>query len=227
MSYVYTCINVGDKYSPSYVERLNNMIRRFDPSYNIPIICYTDQPHHYGGAITPIAVQDGDRYEKWWHKMPWLVHPAHQMFERKILFDLDIIIHGDIKFLQHTDISTLTICKSYWKDPLIVADSSNYDTLYNSSVMVWGNGSNIFDAFYANEDLYMLKYKGIDRFLFHEDIQINTFDKKLIYSYRKGAEHGKDVAPYTFRPDYRIALFHQYPKQEDVLSDFIVREYWK
>lgn len=227
MSYAYTCVNVGDKYSPDYVERLYNMIVRFDPAYDQPLYCYTDHPHVYDKNNNIVAVSTaGQDYDKWWYKLPWLVHPALNSFDYKILFDLDIVIHNSLNFIHSMNTDRLVVCNASWKSPSVLQDTQELNTLYNSSIMMWKDARYVFDAFQQNEDYYMIKYKGVDRFLQHERIPIDTFPDGSVYSYRRGADYKLDFAPFMFRPNYSVALFHQYPKQTDVKDHYIISQFW-
>lgn len=222
----YVCLKVGSKYSADYVNRLHSMVRRWDTNYSGPFFCYTEDASNIDSDISVIPIKDVEAYDKWWFKLPLLAEPALKLYGKKILFDLDIIIHGSLDFLEELNGAKLTVCKALWKSEKLLEDQKELNTLYNSSVMVWQDAQYVYDYFQANEDKYMLKYKGVDRFLHHEQIDVNVLPPGIVYSYRKGATLN-DCTPYTFRPDYKIALFHQYPKQEDLPKHQIVRDYWR
>ena len=54
----------------------------------------------------------------------------------------------------------------------------SYDTELNSSILAWTSHHNtyIWDIFSKNIDYHTRKYKGIDRFFWHEDIEWRQFD---------------------------------------------------
>lgn len=226
MSKVYVCLKVDDVYSAEYVNKLYNMIARADPHYCGKLFCYTDNPTGLNENIQPLIIDDTTRYEKWWYKIPLLVHPALVEFKKKIFFDLDIVIHGKLDFIDDVKANKLTICKAYWKHPSYLDDPEELNTLYNSSVMVWEDASYVYKHFEKNEDYYMLRYKGIDRYFHHERIDVDVLPEGFVYSYRKGASLN-DSTPFTFRKNYHIAIFHQIPKQHELSDHPIVEKYWK
>ena len=77
----------------------------------------------------------------------------------------------------------LTILEAYWKRDMFMRKHS-YDVRINSSVITWtaGQQSHIWEHFMTNRDYFMRKYKGIDRFLVHEDIAFNTFKNGIVNS---------------------------------------------
>ena len=54
----------------------------------------------------------------------------------------------------------------------------SYNTELNSSILAWTSHHNtyIWDIFSKNIDYHTRKYKGIDRFFWHEDIEWRQFD---------------------------------------------------
>lgn len=221
----YVCLKVGDKYPSSYVNKLSSMIRQWDPGYTNPLFCYTEDPHGLDSSIQIIPIKDVESYEKWWFKLPLLVEPTLSKYDKKILFDLDIIIHGPLNFIDTIDATRLTVCKAYWKNESVLEDNIELNTLYNSSVMVWKDARYVYDIFHEQEDLFMVKYKGVDRFLHHEKIPVDVLPPGIVYSYKKGADL-QDNRTFTMRENYIIALFHQYPKQHNLQDHEIVKRYW-
>ena len=71
----------------------------------------------------------------------------------------------------------------------------------------------------------MATYKGVDRFLWHEKLPVDTLPRGGVYSYRRGADLC-DGVKFTHRPLYDVCIFHGHPKQTDVLDDPMVKEYW-
>lgn len=222
----YVCLKVGDKYSADYVNKLYSMVKQWDHNYTGPFFCYTEDARGINSDIQILPIPDKNAYEKWWFKLPLLVEPTLSVYDKKILFDLDVVIHGSLDFIDNIDATKLTICKAFWKSEKLLDDLREFNTLYNSSIMIWRNAQYVFDYFERNEDKYMLKYKGVDRFLHHEKIDVDTIPEGIVYSYRKGATI-EDCRPFVYRKEYRIALFHQYPKQENLPHHQIVRDNWK
>jgi len=77
----------------------------------------------------------------------------------------------------------LTVINAYWKQDLYMAKHS-YDVTINSSIITWtaNEQSHIWDHFNTNKDYFMRKYAGIDRFLVHENIKLNTFKDGIVNS---------------------------------------------
>lgn len=219
MNTCYVCLKWGSKYSAEYVNKLASMIRKNDPR-DIPIYCYTDDPVGIDPSINILLIDPNLDLEAWWFKLPLLAHAELEKYNKKILFDLDIIIHGDLRKLDSIPCNGLTVCKSYWKDPSILIDTRERNTLYNSSVMMWTDATSIYNHFNVDPNRYMVIYKGIDRFLWHEGMSVSVLPEGLIYSYRKGASLS-DNEPGKFRKDYLICLFHQYPKQTDIDNEWV------
>ena len=223
IDYCYVCLKWGTKYTADYVNKLASMVRRWDPS-DRPIYCYTDDATDIDPSVNVIEIGNLD-YETWWFKLPLLVNPTINKHQTKVLFDLDVILHGDISKIHTHASDQLTVCSSLWKSPDILHDKAERNTLYNSSVMVWNDASYVYEHFARDPEKYMATYKGIDRFLWHESLDVSTLPPNIVYSYRKGATL-KDNAPYKYRPEYSVCLFHGYPKQEDVLDASVVRKHW-
>jgi hypothetical protein len=224
MKTCYVCLKWGQKYSADYVNKLAVMIRRWgDP--HTPIYCYTDDPTGIDQSVHILPIEPQHDFETWWFKIPLLVHPKLKEFDVKVLFDLDVIIHGKIEGLFNRSTDNLTVCMAYWKDPVILADKQEKNTMYNSSVMIWKDASYIYDYFIQDPEKYMTIYKGVDRFMWHEKLSVDTLPPGIVYSYRKGANLC-DTEPFVHRPLYDVCLFHGYPKQTDLPEDVFVKECW-
>ena len=52
----------------------------------------------------------------------------------------------------------------------------------------------VFSYFLSNKDYFMRKYKGIDRFIVHEEFNYNTFNTNMIQSYKYQPDK---IAPIT------------------------------
>lgn len=222
MSHCYVCLKWGTKYSSEYVNKLASMIRKWDRP-DVDIFCYTDDPTDIDPTIRIIPTS-GD-YQAWWFKLPLLIEPTLQPYNVKILFDLDVIIHNDISNLHTFAGPELTLCSSAWKNPAVLLDVHEKNTMYNSSIMVWKDAEYVWNAFQQDPEKFMSIYKGIDRFLWNENVAIATLPPNIVYSYRRGATL-TDNRPFVKRDDYAVALFHGSPKQSDLLHDPFIMEYW-
>ena len=102
-----------------------------------------------------------------WNKLALFKLP----FKGSTLYiDLDTKIR-DIN-LPELKTDKLMLLSSYWKrDNPKFYEPERKDTVLNSSVMYWETDqSYIFDKFMKKKDYYINKYRGIDRFIFWEDI---------------------------------------------------------
>ena len=210
------CVNVGNRYSPDYVFKLKSMVER---NLSIPhnFYCITDNPQNYD-----FSIKADEGLDSWWNKISIFKYTG-----KNIYFDLDVIIHNSIDNLFHKDFHMiLPIWKVPWKAK-IIKERPDLGTSYtNSSVMCWYNEKKIYKKFMKDPEYYMFKYRGDDRFLFHET-KHKTFNEKIIYSYRDGAHWKDDNDKFKYRKEYSIALFHQEPEIHDCIEHSIVRENWK
>ena len=183
------CVKWGDKYNSKFVNRLYRMVSK-NLSYDFRFFCYTDDETGIHPDVNIIRIGEDNELEAWWNKLTLF---QEGMFEGTCLFfDLDVVIQNNIdSLIDYLDESCLTKVKCYWKDEQKIRHSidpndpkSSYDMTNNSSVMLWkaDNLHCIYDHFIQNEDYYMIKYRGIDRFIVHEGFDVKTFDRGLIYS---------------------------------------------
>ena len=105
-----------------------------------------------------------------------------------LFFDLDIKINGDINFLADRFDTFTCIDSSPWKLHKIDRLEFRNDTLINTSIMRWTDSRKIFNDFIRKRDLYLRLYKGIDRYIYNEDIKYKTFQGTAISSWQEGIE---------------------------------------
>ena len=169
----------GDKYSAEHVNVLHKQLLVYYPAANY--YCYTDDPVGVSIPIIPIFKKPSLR--KWWNKLA-LFSEAMPFKGKCLYFDLDMdVISDPTSFIQ--DFDGLTILEAYWKvgNPKYSIPHA-YDVTINSSIITWtaGEQTHIWKHFLTNLDYFMRKYKGIDRFLVHENMSYKTFDDGLINS---------------------------------------------
>lgn len=168
----------GDKYHEGHVNRLYNQCKEYWP--DVQYHCYTEQPIGLDPNITLIPCINKPRLRKWWNKLA-MFSDWFPVEGKCLFFDLDMNIKEDpTKYLKWDG---LTIIKDYWKDDLYMAPHA-YDVHINSSVITWtaGEQTHIWNYFLTNYDYFMRKYKGIDRFIVHENFSHNVFEQGLVYS---------------------------------------------
>ena len=128
-----------------------------------------------------------------------------------LYFDLDIFIHQKCDdLLKHYD-HTLKLVHARWKH----RKPAHYKidpVQFNSSVMLFKaeNTRYIWNMFYRDADLYMLKYHGMDRFLWYNCNQQTTYlPSKYFYSAYYGVDE-KSPGPqkWYFEPNRMICLLN-------------------
>lgn len=221
-------LKFGDKYTSNDVNYI------YDNSNIYRHVCITDDPTGLNSNIEIMPIDSGA--DGCWEKIKIF---KHDWVGDCLYLDLDVIIQGSLdRLFNHC--STPTICYCYWKNKnthetknkryqqkmRYLGDGLPTDPwmqkwkgLYNSSVMVWsGNDARyIYDHFEKNDEYFMTKYCGDDRFLYHENMFNNVFPKGLIYSLVGGVDFDTDVSPrgYQIKPDYPIVLLNgNKPKEE-------------
>jgi hypothetical protein len=188
-------LKYGDKYSH---EDVNRIYEATGGKYNY--VCVTDNP---SGINENIQIIDIDwEIEGHWEKIKLF---QYDNLGKILYLDLDVRVQQDIDVLFDALDKTPVICYTYWKPtefPYHVDDrwSYNYLSNFNSSVMLWEDAKYIYDHWLEDQDYYMVKYAGDDRFLFHESFTFEHWPEEMIYSFKfSGSE---------YKPEYRIALLN-------------------
>ena len=187
-------LKYGDKYTSDDV---NKIYTDTDGKYNY--VCVTDNPIGLHPNIYTISIDhepDGH-----WEKIKLFQYN----FGKTLYLDLDICIQKDIDHLFDYLDNTPMICYTYWKPlefPYHKDDrwSYNYLSNFNSSVMLWEDAHHIYNKWLENQDYYMVKYAGDDRFLFHENFTFEHWPEGEIYSYWFNRD--------GFQPNATIALLN-------------------
>jgi len=159
-----TCL-VGDKYT----EEMNNAIHEsIDADEHIT---------YRGDLINLNGV---------WNKIPLFTIPGPCLY-----VDIDTIVHGPLPSFTK---KPFLIWSAYWKrNHQKYYYRHEYNTVINSSLMYWDRDmSHIFDHFVSNKDYFKRKYKGVDIFLFCEDIEYDLFEDVIMSSH---ANPWKDKTP--------------------------------
>jgi hypothetical protein len=217
------CVKWGTKYGPEYVNRLWSMLERHS-STPFEFYCYTDDDTGLVPWIHILPIED-DSKETWWYKLDLLNHEGNCL-----LFDLDVLILNDPIRLMNYETEKPTLISSRWKNPWSFYKGNTRgqkSTLYNSSVVKWNGsqGKEIYNFFSERDQEMMLKYSGIDRMLWNEDLNVDTFDKGIIYSYWLGNEYPDDIEPEKYREGFEVCIFNHEPKMDSVTGWPL--EYWK
>ena len=208
------CLKIGNKYSSDYVNNLHKMVKRY---IDLPFICFTDDRKNISQDIQCYDIEpiQTDKYWPAWSKLELLNRKELDVFEKKIFFDLDIIIHDDISALLECE-DNFSLIYSKWKKGI-------FSMCYiNSSIMIWKDAKYIYDYWQENRDFYISKYSGIDKFITFERLTY-THVPDIVYSYRFGdkptdffeldEKNRPDKMKYEdgvfqMRKEYSVALFH-------------------
>lgn len=176
-------VKFGLKYGPEFVNKIYNDVKdqsKFDKFY-----CYTDDSYGLDEGIKVIPDQGRPTLKVWWNKL--------RMFDKNfplsgdILFlDLDVKVQ-DPERLFEISCGNLSFINCHWKQGKLYNRLSNYDVKMNSSMIAWNANDKdvhkIWDHFNTGfRDYYLRKYKGIDRFIVHEDFDYQTFPNTYIQS---------------------------------------------
>lgn len=166
----------GNKYNYKHVNRLALQLVKYFPLAKF--YCYTDDPN--GVAIQTIPCFKKPTLKLWWNKLA-MFSKDFPVEGRCLFFDLDMDVKNDPSEFIHWN--GLTVISSYWKRDLYMAPHA-YDVLINSSIITWtaGEQTHIWDHFMTNRDYFMRKYPGIDRFLVHENFDLNTHPDGIVNS---------------------------------------------
>lgn len=216
----FLCVKWGNKYSSDYVNKLYKMVE-LNSCNNFAFYCYTDDPSNLNDNIIPISIQSD--LTGWWLKLDLL-----NIFQTgtNILFDLDIVIINKLLRLESVKTRTLSVLYSQWKEGYVIPNEKS-PTLYNSSIMKWesGQGKAVYDYFARHKEYILFKYKGIDRFLFNEPVEVDLLPTSIAYSYWKGVRFKKDTTPQKLRLDYEVCILNHGEKQEAIGG--WIHNYWK
>ena len=226
MSYAITCLKIGDKFTSDYVNRLYSMVRK---QTDAPFYCFTDDPEGIedGPLVEKIDVEEHLSWENWWaawYKLCIFNSPVLEQYDRKIFFDLDVIIHGNIQpILDHDDDFSLIYSK--WKGVRHRIDYP-HKSMYNSSCMVWKDNKHIYDYWMQSPKEFVEKYHGTDDFYHNEKIK-RTALPPISYSYRDGVKPDQKNS-LVMREDHALAILHQKPKNHELdFKQHPIVEYWK
>lgn len=168
----------GDKYSADDVNRQAERIIKVSKGTNNKIYCFTED--RTGVEIECIDIPEKPKLRRWWNKMH-LFRDNFPLTGKCVLFDLDVEIKKDpFQYIKNIDFNYPTFMKDYWKEEKHIKIHA-FNTLLNSSTLAWTAKKNtyIWDIFAKNIDYHTRKYKGIDRFFWHENIEWKTFDNGI------------------------------------------------
>jgi len=187
-------LKYGDKYTADDVNRIY-----IDTNGKYNYVCVTDNPKGLRSDIYTIPI-DGEP-EGHWEKIKLFQYH----FGKTLYLDLDVAIQKNIDHLFNCLDNQPMICYTYWKDKNFPYHkderwSYNYLSNFNSSVMLWEDARHIYEYWKKDQDYYMVKYAGDDRFLYHENFTFKHWPEGEIYSYKFAGD--------KYQPNATIALLN-------------------
>ena len=171
----------GNKYNHDHVNSLYEQLFFYYP--NSHFHCYTEFFSGINLGINHIPIPEKNPLRLWWNKLA-LFSYYFPLIRKSLFFDIDVSVRSDPrKYIRWSPNNDITILNAYWKEDLYFAKHA-YDVKINSSIITWipGTTGYIWNLFNTNRDYYMRKYKGIDRFIEHENIPYELFDDGVVNS---------------------------------------------
>jgi len=195
------CLKWGTKYDRHFVEDLKSKLSKY-LTVDHNFICYTDAPEK------EYDIKIENNLPHVWNKLSLLQFSGDSLY-----FDLDINITDSVNFLTE-DFTDFTVIDSRaWKnnkEDLKFKITSN--TFVNSSIMRWSNHYDIYNNFIKNCNTYMRIYKGIDRYIYNENIDYKYFSNEKIISWKSENFSEKAIVLYNGRYKDRHNLCWQSKK---------------
>ena len=205
-------VKFGTKYGPEFVNKIYNDIK--DQEGLTKFYCYTDDPYGLDEGISVIPDQGRPTLKVWWNKL--------RMFDRNFpLSGKTLFLYLDVKIqdpgMLFKKNRRITFIGCHWKQGKLYNRLSNYDVKMNSSMISWNADDpevhKIWDHFNTGfRDYYLRKYKGIDRFIVHEDFKYDTFAHRYVQS----KKYQPDISKWSFKP-----VITTYEEMEVGIEDLI------
>lgn len=215
---IISCVKWGDKFSHEHVNRLYRMVcKQFDDEFQF--VCYTENPTDIHPDIKIIPLDLEHDLETWWWKLTLFEHPTDEI---NLFFDLDVVIQNNITHLKsYVNNDRLRVVKSYWKPHLegaVQEIKNQFDMNINSSVLIWrGDLTDIWKTFIEDPEFYMMKYKGIDSYIYFDHREkIDYLPEGEVYSRLYGYDrhnhwntHEKpEPDSLYYKEDFNICIFN-------------------
>ena len=206
------CLKIGTLYSPEYVNNLYRAVRRQSDD---DFICFTDDARDIDPGVICLHMEPRQcqGWKHLWCKIIMYGREELKKYRKKIYFDLDLVIQGDITpILEHDDDWSLIECD--WKGVFFRVNNPGEST-FNSSVIVWKDNVWIYDMWESDWENIVSNYRGNDYWYHVSGLRPSRLPK-VFYSYREGSKPShywaNNMKPYLkYQPEYSVCLFHQKP----------------
>lgn len=218
----FICLKWGEKYSASYVNRLNYMIKN-NMSEPFTLHCITENSSGIDVDVNILPIQN-DVLEGWWYKLMLFQSSFYDIQGEVVFLDLDVVITSDI-----TDLF-------YYKPGKFVIAYDKATKGYNSSVfrIKIGDFAHVWDGFIANKSTIVNTYYGDQDWITKSISNVSLWPEKWVLSFKKDCDSRAKRSYGTFgrwlrkkgiysvsgevsRPkSAKVVLFHGKPEPEDV-----------
>ena len=239
------CLKLGDRYGSEYVNNLYKAVRKYT---DIDFLCYTDDWEGIDDEVLIVPHEARVSKDKWpspekllhkktssgwwpaWAKLELFAAPElKKYYNKKIFFDLDIVIQNDITPILEYETNWAIVDTSHWKGEKWIKNFPK-GKAWNSSCIIFKDNQWVYDRYEKNWENFVKEYAGIDDFFNGE-----YFKPELLppwfYSYNKGSkpEHFYESGeqPYNkYQSDFLICLFHQKPDIHELDSSNTLKKLW-
>ena len=221
------CLKIGDAYSAEYV---NNLYRAVRKQCDWNFLCFTDDPTgiDLGVICHHMDARESEGWWPTWSKIEIFGREEIKRYSKKVYFDLDLVIQGDIQCILDHEAEWAAI-RATWKG-LLFRVKNLEESAINTSVMVWKDISWIYEKWEANWKDIVKNYRGTDKW-YHMNGIIPTFLPDVFYSYREGSKpkhywENNYQPHFQYYPDYSVCLFHQKPDIHELDKDKQLYKIW-
>ena len=224
-----TCLKIGNLYSAEYVNNLHKSIRKYS---DIDFICFTDDPEGIDNDVITYDIESHWDVEGWWpawSKLEMYGRDELEKYDKKIFFDLDIVIQNDITPILEYETDWAIIDTSLWKGQKFKKENPEQAT-WNSSCTIYKDLTDVYVSYIVDWDYHVKMYRGCDNFLW-----VNGFKPDYLpswfYSYREGWHpshywENQWTPQFKYNPNFLICLFHQKPDVHELESSNILKKIW-
>ena len=131
-----TCLKIGNLYSAEYVNNLHKSIRKYS---DIDFICFTDDSEGIHNDVIIYNIESHWDVKGWWpawSKLEMYGRDELEKYDKKIFFDLDIVIQNDITPILEYETDWAIIDTSLWKGQKFKKENPEQAT-WNSSCTIY------------------------------------------------------------------------------------------
>ena len=231
-----TCLKIGDLSSHEYVNNLYKAVRKYT---NIDFICFTDNSEGIVDDVITYDIESHWDVKGWWpawSKLEMYGRDELKQYDKKIFFDLDIVIQNNITPILEYETDWAIIDTSLWKGEKFKKKHPEQAT-WNSSCTIYKDLTNVYESYIADSHNYVTMFRGCDNFMWVKGFKPDYLPR-WFYSYREGWdpshywENRVNAAlniwrpRFKYNPDFLICLFHQKPDVHELDHENILYKIW-